>query len=385
MLFHRAAITADEASFREARDIARDLAASAWPLSAVLLFAWTTGESQRLRRSSLAPLLTDAAGQSPNPLTRLASDKAASALAGRDATGALEALEDGRARLLSGALNTRSELDALRGADAELHSRLLTVLERITTLRRTGLLAGRLATTEEGERFQELSNEGTRLVSELKQRPGFNRFLMPLPLGLADLRPVASDGPIVTINVNPRRCDALALRPDGLLTVPLPQLTAHDLADQAESFRTAVGILVTSPGSPLTASARETFNGVLGWLWDAVAEPVLDALGLREPPEPGGPCPRIWWSPTGVLNSFPLHAAGHHDLPGASVLDRVVSSYTPTIRALLFSRSRTRHAAQERRVLAVAMPETPGHSPLTATVAEAAVAAGDGGLAAGRR
>lgn len=385
ILLHYATLSSDEASFAEARDIARDLAATAWPLAAPVLAAWTQGESQRLQHARLAPAVPpDEAGQSQHPLTRLASDQATSSLAERDATGALETLEEGRSHLLSLALNTRSELEALRGRDAELNSGLLAVLDEMTGMRRAGALAGRLATPEEGKRVQELMIEGTRLVAELRRRPGFSRFLMPAPLGLADLKPAAADGPVVTINVNPRRCDALALREDGLRTVPLPGLRARDLAEQADSFRTAVGILAAGRGSPLeTASARAVFDGVLGWLWDALAEPVLAALGFTAPSGPGTPWPRIWWSPTGVLNSFPLHAAGHHDRPGASVLDRVASSYTPTIRALLLARARARRAGRQpesgRRVLAVAMPETAGLAPLGRTAAEAAAAAGHGG------
>lgn len=389
MLFLFATVSSDEASFLEARDIAQDLAATAWPMSAVLLSGWTRAHSHRLRLAGLTAPLPDATGQSAHPLTRLASDQAVRSLAEHDATGALETLEEGRSQLLSRAVNAHGELEALRGADAEAYSRLLTVLDEIAAMQRAGALAGRLATPEEGERVQRLMNEGTRLVAELKRRPGFSRFLVPSPLGLSDLQPAAADGPVITVNVNPRRCDALVLRPDGLSAVPLPGLTARDLTEQADSFRTALEILVTRPGSPLTASARVIFDGVLGWLWDALAEPVLQALGFSGPPAPGTPWPRIWWSPTGVLNSFPVHAAGHHDRPGASVLDRVASSYTPTLRALLLARARAgrireeregRHKEEHRRVLAVAMPDTSGQAPLAQTVEEATAAAGHGGL-----
>lgn len=57
--------------------------------------------------------------------------------------------------------------------------------------------------------------------------------------------------------------------------------------------------------------------------------------------------------------------------PGASVLDRVVSSNTPTLRALLHSRSQP--VAERRGALAVAMPSTPGQAPLPRTAQEATV------------
>lgn len=163
--------------------------------------------------------------------------------------------------------------------------------------------------------------------------------------------------------------------------MPLPGLSASDLAEQAAGFRAAVAELAADRRSRVAPVAGRVFGDVLGWLWDVLAKPVLDALEIGHQPLPGMPWPRVWWSPTGLLNAFPLHAAGRHDQPGASVLDRVVSSYTPTIRALLRSRAHAARAADarsragqpERKVLAVAMPETAGHASLewSATEAEA--------------
>jgi CHAT domain-containing protein len=64
---------------------------------------------------------------------------------------------------------------------------------------------------------------------------------------------------------------------------------------------------------------------------------------------------------------LPIHAAGYHaeSLPGEqqpvrTVLDRVVSSYTPTIRALRYARQHACHSSGISRALIVAMPVTPG-------------------------
>ena len=246
------------------------------------------------------------------------------------------------------------------------------------------MLSGRLPTREESAEGFRLMQEGTRLVAELSERPGFGRFLMPVRLGIADLRPAAADGPVITVNVHPRRCDALIVTRDGdrPVLVPLPGLSASDLAEQAEGFRTALAELTASQPSRLAPAAGKVFGDVLSWLWDVLAEPVLHELGISQEPLPGMPWPRIWWSPTGLLNAFPLHAAGRHDQPGSSVLDRAVSSYTPTIRALLRSRAHAAYAHDRagrrlRRVLTVAMPETAGHAPLEWTAAEAESVASD--------
>jgi hypothetical protein len=77
--------------------------------------------------------------------------------------------------------------------------------------------------------------------------------------------------------------------------------------------------------------------------------------------------PRVWWMPLGLLGLFPLHAAGHSGEAGA--LDRVVSSYTSTLRVLAHTRGRP--PAVTRRQLVVALEHTPGLPDLPNTVAEA--------------
>jgi hypothetical protein len=81
----------------------------------------------------------------------------------------------------------------------------------------------------------------------------------------------------------------------------------------------------------------------------------------------------VRWVPGGLLGQLPIHAAGYHRAPAGAdgrprtVIDRVVSSYTPTIRALRYSRgsawagsSRVPGLGEPMRSLIVAMPDTPG-------------------------
>ncbi|MEO3859432.1 CHAT domain-containing protein [Acrocarpospora sp. B8E8] len=107
---------------------------------------------------------------------------------------------------------------------------------------------------------------------------------------------------------------------------------------------------------------------VLAWLWDVAAGPVLHELGIDGPPRGDiTRWPRVWWAPGGLLTLLPIHAAGHHaadsDPQHRAVLDRVVSSYTPTVTALRHARqhptARTPPTGAERALI-VAMPTTPG-------------------------
>jgi CHAT domain-containing protein len=113
-------------------------------------------------------------------------------------------------------------------------------------------------------------------------------------------------------------------------------------------------------------------------LWEVLAEPVLTALGHTATPASGDARPQVWWCPAGPLTMLPIHAAGRHPrhgdaTAGACVLDRVISSYTPTLDAL--ARARQPSAPVPVRHLTVGMPVTPGLPRLPAVAAELEVVA----------
>jgi CHAT domain-containing protein len=117
--------------------------------------------------------------------------------------------------------------------------------------------------------------------------------------------------------------------------------------------------------------AQSVLTEVLDWLWHTLVGPVLDRL---EAHDTVGGLPRVWWCPVGPLSFFPLHAAQAG--PGASALDRVVSSYTPTVTALARLRSEPRMVRADARSCVVAMRRTPdGPGSLPAAEREAALAA----------
>ena len=75
---------------------------------------------------------------------------------------------------------------------------------------------------------------------------------------------------------------------------------------------------------------------------------------------------------TGPLTFLPIHAAGLYatkDQPKIS--DYVVSSYTPTLAALLSAQHRVPQRGNIPQLLIVAQPATPGQNPLPGTVNEA--------------
>lgn len=84
---------------------------------------------------------------------------------------------------------------------------------------------------------------------------------------------------------------------------------------------------------------------MLSWLWEATAKPVLDRLGFVGSQDSADGLPRLWWITCGWVNRFPIHAAGDHlkrlrTNEPCTVMDRVVSSYSPTLKGLMYSRTR---------------------------------------------
>jgi len=81
--------------------------------------------------------------------------------------------------------------------------------------------------------------------------------------------------------------------------------------------------------------------------------------------------PHITWCLTGPLTFLPLHAAGLYDARDQpKIFNYVVSSYLPTLSALLGAKRRPPKSAQTARLLAVSQPATPSQNPLPGTVIE---------------
>lgn len=201
-----------------------------------------------------------------------------------------------------------------------------------------------------------------QLLAEIRGLDDFDRFL--LPPQIQDLLAAAKAGPIVLINVSGFGSAAILMRSSGLEVVNLPELSPSAVQAMVSELFTAIeGV----------AEREHRLERLLGWLWDAVTGPVLDRLGITGPPAHDAPWPRVWWCPSGLLSFLPLHAAGHHatrfDTTPQTVMDRVVSSYTPTVRVLMHARRAT-GPAQTDLALVVAMPVTPGEAALPGALDE---------------
>lgn len=211
-----------------------------------------------------------------------------------------------------------------------------------------------------------LAREWDELVEQVRGIEGFGDFLRPPRL--ETLLPAADGGPVVIINVSRWRCDALVVTKAGVGVVELPELRYEDVVAQVATYLAAVGgrqvetlrgAYVRDADATVPAdSVEDALDECLRWMWRSFAADVLQHLGFTGPP--AGDWPRIWWCPTGPLALLPIHAAGDHSTTGEAVLDRVISSYTPTLRALVEARTGAGEPYPgSQRMLFVGMPHTP--------------------------
>ena len=85
----------------------------------------------------------------------------------------------------------------------------------------------------------------------------------------------------------------------------------------------------------------------------------------------GGELPHITWCLTGPLTFLPIHAAGLYETKEKpKIFDYVVSSYTPTLTALLSAKRYPPKSSSSARLLTVCQPKTPGQNPLPGTLQE---------------
>ncbi|MEU2105884.1 CHAT domain-containing tetratricopeptide repeat protein [Nocardia sp. NPDC019255] len=285
---------------------------------------------------------------------------------------ALRLLEAGRAILLGRTLNIRGDLTELAVRHPDLAQRFTRLRARLDheTKAATTLdipLDPAAVISENGRHVRDrrqLVAEFDRLLAEIRAQDGFRTFALPPSIG--ELLAQSEQGAIVTFNISRYRCDALVLAEGAVTGLALPGLTMDDVVGRAVNFQRALDVTRYSPIAAERRAAERQLLDSLEWLWDTAASPVLEALGHNRIPPAGSDWPRVWWAPGGILGLLPVHAAGYHSSGptsgGRSVLDRVVSSYTPTIAALRYARERRarQHSAGATRAAIVAMPTTPG-------------------------
>ncbi|RFN52885.1 hypothetical protein FIE12Z_2898 [Fusarium flagelliforme] len=275
----------------------------------------------------------------------LASTAAAVCLnVGVEPVEALQLLEAGRGIITTQLLEMRSDVTDLEEQYPDLAARFIALRSLLDAPNDHSVSIDHASPPSSTTSLHlKAETELGQLLEDIRSKPDFQQFL--LPPSQEELASVAKTGHVAVVNLSSVRSDAFIISSSGVALVQLEKLQMVDVKHWV---------------SYITRSSKT--GQMLQWLWDTICCPILDAIGMQNPPGENER-PRLWWVPTGLLTRFPLHAAGYHELrSGMTVLDRVISSYASSVRPSRHRRKEVTHTLQKDRVLVASMQNTPGLS-----------------------
>ena len=272
---------------------------------------------------------------------------------------AIETLERGRGLLWSQMRGLRTSIDQIRLADLSLADKFSTVNRELETLALTFSLnndvdgknvpKGMDPYGHSVMRKQKLLDDREKLIAQIQALSGFDTFLKPPCFDT--LRSAASHGPVIIISHCEWRSDIIILLHDSppslIPTLKDFYIRANKLQDQ----------LLGERKNGLESDAYEdALRAVLKELYELVGRPVIKRLNELKIPEQS----RVWWCPTSVFCSLPLHAIGPipSDVgPPRYFLDLYIPSDTPSLSALIESRKFSLQTFNKPSILLVSQPD----------------------------
>ena len=258
---------------------------------------------------------------------------------------AIETLERGRALFWSELRRFRAPINQLLEADPDLGHKFAAVNRDLEELTKSVSQSHKLSIDDGAAndfravdpfgrlvlKQRSLLKERAKLISQIQSLPGFDNFLTSPSWDT--LRRAAFYGPVIIINHSRWRSDILVLLhhlPPSLISTP------NDFYQRATALKDK--LLDSRQKYGLDSNDYEkALASVLAELYTLVGQPVIDRLRQLRVPEQS----RIWWCPTSVFCSLPLHAMGpipSDDGETRYFLDLYICSYTPTLDALIQSR-----------------------------------------------
>ncbi|KAF8268585.1 CHAT domain-containing protein [Lactarius quietus] len=275
---------------------------------------------------------------------------------------AIETLEQGRALLWSEMRSLRTPVAQLIEEDSPLAKRFAEVNQELESLTISITPSGKPeigdAVAQGGDwmdpfgrlvvKQQKLVKERDALISQIQVLPGLEDVFGAL--SFTTLRSAASQGPVIIINHIFWRSDIVVIFSDSFHFISTPK----NFYSRSNKLRDE---LVEARKRGLDSNEyQDALSSVLKGLYELVGAPVIERLRLAGVPEQS----RIWWCPTSVFCSLPLHAMG--PIPSGDgreqyFSDLYIPSYTPSLSALIESRRETLQMPGKPSLLLVAQPD----------------------------
>ncbi|KAJ6529165.1 CHAT domain-containing protein [Mycena vulgaris] len=333
--------------------------------------------------------------------SQVASEATACAVDEADYNGAVELLEASRSIFWSQALHLRTQFDLLKTTDPKLAFELKRLAKELemASFRDTSRPHGPdnqekvIAIEAAGAQYRQVNKDWDTIIQSVRLLPGFEDFMQPK--SIKTLRQAAVSGPIIILSASSSNCSALIVTlSEDVQHVCLPSRNLQMVENMAELFHALakgtfdinsflanhlhgrdsdsaawsefIARLFGAREGSVNVSPDIVFRVLLELLWTDVVKPVFIFLNLKKSTQPH----RVWWCPTGPFASLPIHAAGIYTEDSTDcVTDYIVSSYTPTLTALL---EPPIQPLVSFKMTAVIEPNAPNCSPLPGTKQELA-------------
>ncbi|KIW19100.1 hypothetical protein PV08_03392 [Exophiala spinifera] len=324
----------------------------------------------------------------------LAADTCSLLLKMRDAAKAVQWLEFGRGLILGYMIDSkleRSELSSLRQHHGAIAERYDTLRLQAQTPFDLDDPAGDALRHQRWLAIRDMAV----CLADIRKIDGYERFL--LEPDFSELKVQALDGPIIIVNLTDLGTDAIIVTPDGAdvvqLAGPNAGVVPKSVNQAYTQFANERSVLIFD--RDISGEDDDVGNGLhscmgeeeLKWLWNDCVKPVINRMGEKNLLNPGNHddnLSHVWWIGSGIATGLPFHAAqaavaasDNDDHVIESALDRMIPSYVPTIKSLVYSRSLATKSTVLKRtldanhVLVVAMPTTPGQQDLKGADCEA--------------
>ncbi|KAJ5980537.1 hypothetical protein N7481_007835 [Penicillium waksmanii] len=294
--------------------------------------------------------------------------------AGDPPSTAVKRLESGRAFIWDRIQGRPSEIDSLDIERPELAARFRTLQLQLFqkspafTSSNVGLATVVFPEDEKRLNSHNGANAYRQTLEEIRQCPGFSSFLKTPDIS-TDIQSHSNDAPIVFINGNSYRSDAIIVTADNIHHVPLPDFNIEEIQKYASRFAVALSYL--GKGDKHQKALSE-YQAIMKWLWKTAAKPVMDSIDWKRYQQASLEKPRIVWVSVGWISILPIHAAGDFEgqnpadaIKSRCVQDIAISSYTNSLKALAYIRQGVSNCKSSqfhpnKQAVVAAMAQTPG-------------------------
>ncbi|KAF5975816.1 hypothetical protein FCOIX_7472 [Fusarium coicis] len=248
---------------------------------------------QRFRRLMRVALTADITAHAEKYFTLPRDAAAAATEAGADAFTALQILEEGRHITGMTNLNFWKDLMAARSPnelEAEKYGQSKQHLDRLI---------------EQGAPHQERKKPLAALETFEKESPWTQIITREY------LTCLASEGPIVILNISNVRSDAYIVTTSGVHSVWLPSLKELDASELSWEVQWRLAQDVVPDPELMDKELHFELKELYDYIWRRAMKPILDDLGFLRRQSDISEWPRVCWTPTGILSLYPVGFKWH--------------------------------------------------------------------------